>query len=52
MAELNFGRMIFPKLLGAGGKVSYGLDPSFFPGIKFIARLLDEIEESKDFWLV
>jgi len=52
IAELSFGRLLFPKLMSAGGKISYGLDPSFFPGIKFIARLLDEIEEPKDFWLV
>jgi serine/threonine protein kinase len=52
IAEITFGRMLFPKLPGAGGRVSFGLDPSFYPGIKFIARLLDEIEENKDFWLV
>lgn len=23
-----------------------------YPGIKFIAKLLDEIDDSKDFWLV
>lgn len=37
---------------GAGGKIQYGLDPSFYPGIKYIARFLDEIDENKDFWLV
>ena len=42
--------MLFPRM--ANGKIGYGLDPNYFPGIKFIARLLDEIEENKDFWLV
>lgn len=31
---------------------TYGLDPAYYPGIKSIARLLDEIEEHKDYWLV
>jgi serine/threonine protein kinase len=39
-------------MAGTGGKIQYGLDPSFYPGIKYIARLLDEIDENKDFWLV
>lgn len=30
----------------------YALDCKKHPGIKMIARLLDVIEESKDFWLV
>lgn len=37
---------------GNSNRIAYGLDPSYFPGIKNIARLLDEIEENKDFWLV
>jgi serine/threonine protein kinase len=51
-AEVNFGRMLFPRMPGNGGRIAYGLDPGFYPGIKSIARLLDEIEDSKDFWLV
>ena len=39
-------------MAGTGGKIQYELDPSFYPGIKYIARLLDEIDENKDFWLV
>ena len=30
----------------------YAVDASKYPGIKMIARLLDVIEEVKDFWLV
>jgi hypothetical protein len=52
MAEVNFGRMLFPRMPGVGGKIAYGLDPVFYPGIKHIAKLLDEIDEPKDFWLV
>lgn len=48
-SEVIFGRMLFPRMLG---KITYGLEPDYFPGIKSIARLLDEIEETKDFWLV
>jgi hypothetical protein len=44
--------MLFPRMPGNGGKIEYGLEPSFFPGIKNIARLLNEVEETKDFWLV
>jgi hypothetical protein len=32
--------------------VLYGLDPIDYPGMKSIAKLLDEIEEVKDYWLV
>jgi hypothetical protein len=48
---LIFGRALFPRPASTG-KPTYGLDPQYFPGIKSIARLLDEIEENKDFWLV
>lgn len=47
--EIEVGRQLFmngPKQNG------YALDPNKFPGIKMIARLLDVIEEPKDFWLV
>ncbi len=50
-AEVSFGRLLFPRMSGTG-KVQYGLDPSIYPGIRSIARLLDEIDENKDFWLV
>lgn len=30
----------------------YGIDPDEFPGIRSIARLIDQIEEKNDFWLV
>lgn len=41
--------MLFPKIQD---KVEYGLDPAFFPGIKYIAKLLDQVDEHKDFWLI
>lgn len=46
--------MLFPKVTEEEGKekLKYGLDPNYYPGIKYIAKLLDEIEEGKDFWLV
>jgi serine/threonine protein kinase len=44
--------MIFPRMQGTGGKVAYGLETEYFPGIKSISKLLDEIEDSKDYWLV
>ena len=30
----------------------YGVDPELNPGIKSIAKLLDKIDDQKDFWLV
>ena len=30
----------------------YALDPTKNPGIKSIARLLNQVDEAKDFWLV
>lgn len=51
-SEVIFGRMIFPRMQGTGGKVAYGLETEYFPGIKHISKLLDEIEDSKDYWLV
>jgi len=44
--------MLFPRMPGNGGKIAFGLEPQFYPGIKYIACLLDEIDEAKDFWLV
>jgi serine/threonine protein kinase len=44
--------MIFPRMQGFNGKVAYGLEADFFPGIRYISKLLDEIEEPKDYWLV
>ena len=48
--EVAFGRALFPKL--PGGKTSYGLDPQEYPGIKSIAKLIEDVEEAKDYWLV
>ena len=48
--EVKFGRILFPKM--PNGKVGYALDPEQYPGIKHIAKLIDEIEDSKDYWLV
>jgi hypothetical protein len=43
------GRELFMK----GPKYNgFAVDSSSYPGIKMIARLLDVIEEPKDFWLV
>ena len=47
--ELIFGRTLFPKI---NSKITYGLDPKQYPGIKNIAKLIDDIEENKDYWLV
>jgi hypothetical protein len=49
--EVNLGRILFPKN-EKDGKTSYGLDPKTYPGIKSIAKLIDDIEDSKDYWLV
>ncbi len=32
--------------------IEYGLDPKEYPGIVHIAKLLDDIDETKDYWLV
>jgi hypothetical protein len=34
---------MFPKL--SNGKTGYGLDPYQYPGIRHIAKLIDEIDE-------
>lgn len=34
------------------GKTGYGLDPNRYPGLRSIAKLIDDIDESKDYWLV
>lgn len=47
--EVVFGRALFPKLEDATG---FGLDPGAYPGIKSIAKLIDDIDEPKDYWLV
>lgn len=47
--EIEVGRQLFmngPKYNG------YALDGNKFPGIKMIAKLLDVVEDTKDFWLV
>ena len=44
--------MLFPRISQNTRRIEYGLDPKEYPGIKYIARLLDEIEDSKDFWLI
>lgn len=31
---------------------SYAIDPEIYPGMKSISRLLDQIDEKSDFWLV
>jgi serine/threonine protein kinase len=31
---------------------SYAIDPQLHPGIKSIARLIDQVDERADFWLV
>jgi serine/threonine protein kinase len=48
--EVNFGRSLFP--LSDSGKIHNGLESNEFPGIDSIAKLLDDIEEAKDYWLV
>jgi hypothetical protein len=48
--EVALGRELFPKL--SNGKTGYGLDPHMFPGLKSIAKLIDDIDEPKDYWLV
>jgi serine/threonine protein kinase len=46
---MEVGRELFMK----GHKFNgYAVDANKYPGIKMIARLLDVIEEAKDFWLV
>ncbi len=47
---MTFGRALFPK--AASGKIGYGVDSHAFPGIKSITKLIDDIEENRDFWLV
>ena len=34
------------------GVTECGVDPSKFPGIRSIAKLIDDIEDQKDYWLV
>jgi serine/threonine protein kinase len=47
--EIEVGRELFMK----GPKYNgYAVDSNKYPGIKMIARLLDVIEEVKDYWLV
>jgi hypothetical protein len=48
-AELLFGRTLFPKV---NGKLQFAIDPKDNPGIRQIARLIDDIDENKDYWLV
>lgn len=43
--EVIFGRALFPKIDDSTG---YGLDPNTYPGIKSIAKLIDDIDETKD----
>jgi serine/threonine protein kinase len=48
--EVLFGRSLFPR--SESGKIQNGLESKEFPGIESIAKLLDDIEEAKDYWLV
>eukprot|EP00347_Sterkiella_histriomuscorum_P015995 403354901 len=49
--EVALGRIMFPKHPQTG-KTGYGLDPQQYPGLRSIAKLIDDIDEPKDYWLV